>query len=100
MPYLYEDTETQVTVYTRYRISNTFDTYGPYTAVCVELETDRGPLIVYGTIMGIFGNREQPECVDHIAISDSFAEGMNVTMNEWNQDKVLSDHKGICVDLN
>jgi hypothetical protein len=161
MPYLYEDTETQVTVYTRYRISNTFDTYGTYTAVCVELETDRGPLIVYGTIMGIFGNRdksylpdvkkqmqdvmrlsekgdvcvigdyncsfgdnyyftndvrdlvestfydagisimtkEQPECVDHIAISDSFVEESKVSVTEWNQDKGLSDHKGICVEL-
>ena len=161
MPYLYTDTEIRTAIYTKYKISNTFDTYDKYTAVCVELETGRGPLIVYGTIMGIFGNkdeiyipdlkkqmqdimrlsgngdicvigdyncsfsdsyyytresrdmiesafydagisiltRKQPECVDHIAISDNFTEGMMVYVTEWNQDKELSDHKGILIML-
>ena len=59
MPYLYIDTEIRTAIYTEYKISNTFDTYDKYTAVCVELETGRGPLIVYGTIMGIFGNKDE-----------------------------------------
>lgn len=29
-----------------------------YTAICVELTTDRCNLLVYGTIMGVFGNRD------------------------------------------
>lgn len=31
--------------------------YDPETVLCVEVETPRGPLLVYGTILGIFGNR-------------------------------------------
>ena len=31
--------------------------YDARTALCVELETERGSLLVYGTIIGIFGNR-------------------------------------------
>ena len=27
------------------------------TSLCVELETESGPLVVYGTIFGIYGNR-------------------------------------------
>jgi len=42
---------------------------------------------------------ELPECIDHIALSKSFAGGKSVKLNEWNMDKSLSDHKGVCVDL-
>lgn len=40
------------------------------------------------------------ECVDHIAVSDAFLRGRRVTgIKEWNQDKRLSDHKGIIVEI-
>ena len=42
-----------------------------YTCVCVELLTDRGNLLVYGTIMGIFGNREA-----------SFNQDLEIQMND------------------
>ncbi len=35
----------------------------------------------------------QPECIDHIAVSKNFVG--NIVVEEWNTDKVLSDHKGI-----
>ena len=43
---------------------------------------------------------ERPECIDHIAISESYMAGHRVTdIDEWNYDKKLSDHKGIVVQI-
>lgn len=160
-PKLYRHTENRVSIYTRYEWSRDLATYDPYTARCVELQTERGKLLVYGTIMGIFGNREgsyrrdlqrqiediqrlsklgslcvigdyncsfsddyyftkigrdmlvkcfeksgitvltasQSECIDHIAVSAGFLSGLEMTVEEWNGDKTLSDHKGILVDM-
>ncbi|GHV43558.1 hypothetical protein FACS189490_13720 [Clostridia bacterium] len=130
--------------------------------MCVELETEMGNLLVYGTIIGIYGNRhpsfeddlakqladfkrlsagnanlcvvgdynctfadnyyytksgrsallqsfadnrmalltkDAPECIDHIAVSMQFVEGCTFTVEEWNCDKRLSDHKGIAVNI-
>ena len=47
-----------MSVYSRYRCLKQHETFDTYTAICVELETSRGNLLVYGTIMGVFGNRE------------------------------------------
>lgn len=56
-PDYYKPTENRVSIYTNYRCIATYTTYDPRTALCVELATNNGPLLVYGTIMGIFGNR-------------------------------------------
>jgi hypothetical protein len=40
-----------------------------------------------------------PECIDHIAISESFITNLETEFGEWNSDKKLSDHKGIYIDL-
>ncbi|MBR6012418.1 MAG: hypothetical protein IK062_01375 [Selenomonadaceae bacterium] len=37
----------------------THQTFDKFTAICVELETEFGNLIVYGTIIGIYGNRNK-----------------------------------------
>lgn len=161
IPELYKDTENRVTLYTNYPIICQLETYDKYTAVCAELETENGNILVYGTIIGIFGNREksykidiekqmediqrlsalgdicvigdyncsfsdnyyftsygrdlvnetfsnsgisiitasQPECIDHIAVSDSFMRDATVKIREWNLYKSLSDHKGIVVEI-
>lgn len=57
-PAYYRETENRVSVFSKYRCVRQHETYDKYTAICVELETDSGNLLVYGTIMGIFGNRE------------------------------------------
>lgn len=160
-PDYYNPTENRVSIFTRYKSVSQLQTYDKYTALCVELETERGNLLVYGTIIGIYGNRnpnfaadlarqiediqrlsalgniciigdynlsfgdnyyytkqgradvlqcfseskialltkDRPECVDHIAISESFVCGATVRIDEWNYDKALSDHKGIVVSL-
>ena len=40
-----------------------------------------------------------PGCVDHIAISNEFIKGKKVTIDTWNEDKKLSDHKGTSITL-
>ena len=161
-PDYYRDTENRVSIFSKYKCVQQHETYDRFTAICVELETEDGNLLVYGTIMGIFGNREasfkpdlekqmqdirrfsaeeknicivgdynltfcdnyyytkdgrdsvqqtfsecgiriltqdRPECIDHIAISDSFAGEAKFSVEEWNYDKRLSDHKGIVADM-
>lgn len=61
----YVDTENRVTIYSKYECIRQYQTYDENTAICVELATEKGALIVYGTIMGIFGNRH-PEFKDSI----------------------------------
>jgi len=157
----YNPTETRVTIYTNNEFIRHHATFDERKSVCVELKTEIGNLIVYGTIIGIYGNRHksfmddllcqvkdierlakennvcvigdfncsfsdnyyftkdgraaledvllknnitlitrtQPECIDHIAISDGFINGMSTKVDEWNINKKLSDHKGIWVDL-
>lgn len=161
-PECYGQTENRVSVFTNYECCGSYQTYDRYTALSVELKTEFGNLIVYGTIIGVLGNRcasfredvqrqagdfarlasmgkpvcivgdyntsfsdnyyftnygrntirqtfsenhirllteLTPECVDHIAVSESFIKGMDMQIEEWNIDKSLSDHKGIAVTL-
>lgn len=161
-PGYYKPTENRVSIFTNYQCVKHYPTYDGHTALCVELETELGNLCVYGTIMGIEGNRRpsfkedlqkqvqdfrrltsegrhiciagdynisfsdnyyytnygrqmllqsfeenrirlltanNPECIDHIAVSDNFASGAEITTAEWNLDKILSDHKGVVVDI-
>ena len=56
-PDYYKPTENRVSIFSNYPCIASYTTYDARTALCVELETERGPLIVYGTIMGIYGNR-------------------------------------------
>lgn len=162
MPGFYRPTERRVSIFTNYKCVKHYSTYDGYTSLCVELETEIGNLCVYGTIIGIEGNRRDsfkadlqrqildfkclaveeknlciagdynisfsdnyyftnygretlmqsfrennirlltahtPECIDHIAVSESFVQTADVIVSEWNFDKSLSDHKGIVVDI-
>ena len=157
-PDIYAPTENRVSIYTNYPCVCRHSTCDDNTALCVELETDKGNLIVYGTIIGIYGNRHQtfmpelakqmddiirlsrrgtavclcgdfncsfadnyyftaagrtailnglsssgltlitvhqPECIDHIALTKDFIGNADVRVEEWNQLKTLSDHKGV-----
>ena len=158
---VYAATENRVSIYTNYPCVKQYDTYDKYTALCVELDTDIGSLLVYGTIIGVIGNRDesfkqdlllqtkdyehlakigsicicgdfncsfsdnyyftnfgreklsasfaynnislltgnQPECIDHIAVSQDFINVATVNVSEWNLDKALSDHKGTVAEI-
>ena len=56
-PAAYGKTENRVSIYTNYPIVRQYPTYDDRTALCVELETENGNLIIYATIMGVYGNR-------------------------------------------
>ncbi len=56
---VYAVTENRVSVYTNYPCIRRYETYDKYTALCVELETAAGNLLVYGTIIGVIGNRDE-----------------------------------------
>jgi len=56
-PEFYLESENRITIYTNYEILRQHETYDKYTSLCVELKTELGTLIVYGTIIGIYGNR-------------------------------------------
>lgn len=58
-PNYYAASENRVTICTNYEIVRQHETYDKYTSLCVELKTELGVLIVYGTIIGIFGNRNK-----------------------------------------
>jgi endonuclease/exonuclease/phosphatase family metal-dependent hydrolase len=54
----YKTRENRVSIWTKYPIIKTYDTYDPYTSVCIDLETPKGVLTVYGIIIGVFANRQ------------------------------------------
>ena len=58
-PDYYLESENRITIYTNYEIIRQHETYDKYTSLCVELKTELGTIIVYGTIIGIFGNRNK-----------------------------------------
>lgn len=156
----YRNTERRVTIHSKFEIVSNHETYDGRTAICQEVATPFGNLLVYGTIIGIHGNRrlsfkedlqkqlqdferlsgrnlcisgdfnisfsdnyyhtnfgrdslnnsfeqngiknltaELAESIDHICVSEEFLRGCSVKLQEWNTDKTLSDHKGVCVSL-
>ncbi|MBC7749329.1 MAG: endonuclease/exonuclease/phosphatase family protein [Methylotenera sp.] len=160
-PGYYKPSKKRVKIYSKYEIVNQFQTYDKYTSCCAEIKTEKGNLLVYGTIIGIFGNRNEnlktdlpkqiidfktlstnhnicitgdfnilfcdnyyftnwgrnelnnsftenkitnltlhlPETIEHIAIRHEFIANAQVETHEWNLDKKLSDHKGVCINL-
>jgi len=58
-PKFYLESENRIKIYTNYEIIRQHETYDKYTSLCVELETELGTLFVYGTIIGIYGNRHK-----------------------------------------
>lgn len=161
-PDKYKTTENRISIFTNYEIIEQIETYDKYTSLCLKLKTEIGDLLVYGTIIGIYGNRhenfkmellnqledykklshennlciigdynisfsdnyyftnfgreelnksfetnnlelvtrERKECIDHIAISQKLIKNKIIETKEWNENKKLSDHKGICIIIN
>lgn len=62
----YKEGERRTMIWSRYPAIKTFPTYDDKTAICVQLDTPLGKLIVYGTVMGVFGNRK-PDYLDEVS---------------------------------
>jgi len=157
----YSKTERRVVIFSKYPVVSAFETYDNSTSCCAEFKTPNGSLIVYGSIVGILGNRDKnfnseldmqindinkfhkkgnfcyagdlnmsfsdnyyytkdgrkkfidcfqknnlinltekvKESIDHIIVNENFLKNSKVDIYEWNTDKKLSDHKGICVEF-
>lgn len=72
LDYSVNEHENRVSIFTDYPVICQYDTYDPYTAVCAELQTEWGNLLVYGTIIGISGNRRKSFQLDLIKQTEDF----------------------------
>lgn len=159
----YREGENRVSIYSKFPIKKRIQTTDEFTSLAIELETTFGNLIVYGTIVGIFGysrdkdrfvkdfNEQESDfkkifanknfClvgdlnislsgwiypskeyrenlnniinqfdldkstgnlddnIDHILISKKFIKNREIQVEEFNSDKKLSDHSGICLTV-
>lgn len=82
-PNFYKATENRVTIFTNYNPVKVYSTYDKFTSICVELETENGNLLVYGTIIGIYGNRNKFFKPDLLKQVEDY--------------KILSENKNICI---
>lgn len=55
----YRIDEYRVIIYSKYPIIKSIKTNDDATSCCVEIKTPNGNLLVYGTIIGIYGNRRK-----------------------------------------
>lgn len=84
IPLTYAPSEHRISVYTNYRVVCQHDTFDRFTALCLELETEKGNLLVYGTIIGIIGNRSPSFEADLIKQTEDFK-------------RLTSDGHSICI---
>ncbi len=81
LPAAYGPTENRVSIFTDYPCVKQHETFDKYTALCIELETELGNLLVYGTIIGILGNRHpsfQADLISQTADFKRFSCGNNL----------------------
>jgi hypothetical protein len=56
---IYNEGENRVSIFSKYEFINKFDSYDAYTSVSGEVVTPFGNLILYGSIIGSFGGKDQ-----------------------------------------
>jgi len=76
----YSESERRVKIYSKYEILRQIETCDDATSCCVELKTGVGNLMVYGTIIGVFGNRRPDFKVDLLRQIDDFKK-LSVSQN-------------------
>ncbi|MEZ4935964.1 MAG: hypothetical protein R2799_00060 [Crocinitomicaceae bacterium] len=54
----YKERENRESIWTKYPILKSYETYDRFTSVCADIETPLGVLTVYGTIIGVFANKQ------------------------------------------
>jgi endonuclease/exonuclease/phosphatase family metal-dependent hydrolase len=55
----YKNGENRVSIFSRFEIENTIETYDVYTAICCGINSPLGALTLYGSIIGSLGGRGQ-----------------------------------------
>lgn len=79
----YFPTERRVKIFSKYKIVKQFETFNKFTTCCAEVETDYGNLVIYGTIIGIYGNRNQ-----------NFKDGLQSQIVDFN---TIAEENNICI---
>ncbi len=70
-PY-YKEGENRTTIWSKYPANRYMETYDGMTSICVGIKTPTGDLNVYGTVIGIHGNRRE-----------SFDADLNKQIADW-----------------
>ena len=123
----YKPTENRVTVFSNYPCLLSHKTYDLQTSLCLELRTEKGNILVYGTIMGIYGNRHpsfkedlekqildikrltslgKPVCIAgdyNLSFCDNWyftVFGRNALLHSFNEDhiRLLTSERTECID--
>ena len=86
----YKEGENRVSIYSKYPIKSRIQTIDEFTCLAIEIETDFGELIVYGTIIGIFG---------YSGGKDRFVKDFSEQQSDFNR---IFANKNVCIvgDLN
>ena len=81
-PY-YKEGENRTTIWSKYPSNRFMETYDNFTSICIGIKTPFGDLNVYGTIIGIHGNRRE-----------SFNKDLDKQIVDWRR---ISQIGNICV---
>jgi len=157
----FREGERRVSIFSKYPIIQELETFRADTSLCVSLDTPKGELIIYGTVIGNRGNKgynfkedleeqlldfnklsvdktfcvagdfnisfsdsyytvkesrdklkttfeninleilttDLLENIDHIVLTKKFVGTSKQKIGSWNEDKKLSDHKGVWIEL-
>ena len=81
----YLEGENRITIFSKYPLISQIKTYDNYTAVCGEISTELGDLMLYGSVIGSFGGKDKffesdfvhqkeeiKNCTKNICISGDF----------------------------
>lgn len=79
----YKEGERRVSIYSKFISSEQFETFRNDTSVCVKFKTPFGDLTVYGTVIGIYGNRRV-----------SFMEDLNLQLADFN---TIGESENLCI---
>ncbi|MFV5699162.1 endonuclease/exonuclease/phosphatase family protein [Flavobacterium sp. ZT3R17] len=55
----YKSGENRTTIWTKYKIEKQYKTFANFTSVSAEIKTPLGLLNIYGTIIGVFGGKDE-----------------------------------------
>lgn len=54
----YDEGENRISIFSKYPFTEKIETYNPYNTVCGKIETKYGEFILYGSIIGYLGGRD------------------------------------------
>ncbi len=60
----YKDGENRVSIYSKYKSAGQIETFRSDTSICINFDTPLGNIAVYGTIIGINGNKRKDFITD------------------------------------